>query len=589
MDIRILGPLEVRDRGQPVELGAGKERALLAVLLLSPRKVVSIDRLIDALWPDDPPASALNSIHVYVSHLRKALGDHRLLTKGRGYQLVVDPEELDAARFERLLEESRALGAQGESREARATLEAALALWRGPPLSEFASSDFAQAEIARLEELRLTALEKRIDADLELGRHAELVPELEALVREHLPRERMRCQLMLALYRSGRQADALETYREGRRLLSAELGLEPGPGLKELERGILQQDPALEGPALAPPSGSALRRRGPLAIAVGAVALLVALAAVIFVETRGGRTAGLVSVSANALGVIDPERNKTIAQVPVGGRPVAVAAGLGAVWVANRDDRTVLRIDPKTRRVTRTIGLGTEVAGLAVGAGSVWVAGGNDSVVVRIRSDGVIQARIPFPPVAQLGANPVFAVTARAGSVWAAAFDGLYRIRAGTNEIDRVLRLQEPPVAAVAARSDVWLLLARIFGLIRFSPALGSAVATLRVGQFPGHVASGAGSVWVADGAGIVWRIEPASNRIAGSIRVGGGPYDVAVGHGAVWTANSDDGTVSRIDPRDEREVARVRVGHNPISVATGYGAVWVGVAARPPFLAGGR
>jgi DNA-binding SARP family transcriptional activator len=228
MEFRILGPFEVSERGRPLEVGAGKQRALLALLLLSGGEVVSRDRLIDALWEENPPASAINSVHIYVSQLRKALFDGHLETRGQGYRLVLEPEQLDLGRFERLLGEGRELLARGETERAAELLRAALALWRGPPLSDFASEPFAQGEIARLEELRLAALEERIEADLALGRHDELVPELEALVRAHPLQERLRAQLMLALYRSGRQADALDAYQQARRTLAEDLGLEPG-------------------------------------------------------------------------------------------------------------------------------------------------------------------------------------------------------------------------------------------------------------------------------------------------------------------------------------------------------------------------
>jgi DNA-binding SARP family transcriptional activator len=245
VEFRILGPLEASRRGQPLELGVGKQRALLVLLLLRAGEVVSTDRLIDALWGEGPPPSALNSVHIYVSQLRKALGNGRLETHGRGYLLALEPEQLDLGRFDRLLGDGRDLLASGEADRAAEALRGALRLWRGPPLSDVAFEPFAQAEIARLEELRLAALEERIEADLVLGRHAELVPELEGLIREHPLRERLRAQLMLALYRSGRQSEALDAYQQARRLLSTELGLEPGRTLRELEAAILRQDAQL--------------------------------------------------------------------------------------------------------------------------------------------------------------------------------------------------------------------------------------------------------------------------------------------------------------------------------------------------------
>ena len=231
MEFRVLGPLEVVQEGRAVALGGARQRALLAILLTRANEVVSTDRLIDDLWGDTPPKTAANTIQFYVSQLRKALGADRIVTRAPGYAIRVEAEELDLEVFERL-------AADGEPRDA-------LALWRGAPLADFAYEAFAQSEIARLEELRLAVFEQRIDADLAEGRHTELVGELERLVAEHPLRERLRGQLMLALYRAGRQAEALEAYQATRRALVDELGIEPGPALQELERAILRQDPAL--------------------------------------------------------------------------------------------------------------------------------------------------------------------------------------------------------------------------------------------------------------------------------------------------------------------------------------------------------
>ncbi len=232
MEFRILGPLEAASGGEVLELGGAKQRALLAVLLLHANQVVSQDLLIDALWENDPPEAAHKALHVYVFGLRKLLGKERLQTRAPGYRLRVQGDELDLERFRRLRD-------QGSFAEA-------LALWRGPPLSDFAYQRFAQAEIARLEDERLACLEEHIERELAAGRHAELTGELEALVAGNPLRERLRSQLMLALYRSGRQAEALEAYQQARSTLVDELGIEPGRELRELQQAILNQDPALE-------------------------------------------------------------------------------------------------------------------------------------------------------------------------------------------------------------------------------------------------------------------------------------------------------------------------------------------------------
>ncbi len=253
---RLLGPVEVSNNGSPLPLGGAGQRALLALLLLHANEVVSSDRLIDDLWGEEPPGSGSAALQVRVSQLRKGLGGAagRLETKPPGYVLRVEPGELDLDRFTRLLDDAD----RAEPAVAASTLREALGLWRGPALADLSYESFAQRAIGRLDELRLTALERRIEADLALGRHAEVVSELEALVRDHPLREHLRGQLILALYRSGRQAEALEAYRATRRTLVEELGIEPGPALQELERRILQQDPELSLVQLPAPERSIL-------------------------------------------------------------------------------------------------------------------------------------------------------------------------------------------------------------------------------------------------------------------------------------------------------------------------------------------
>ena len=214
MRFGVLGPFEVvDDHGRALALGGFKQRAVLAILLVHANEVVSTERLIDELWGERPPGSAAKTVQVYVSNLRKALGDGVVVTRGRGYLLRTEQGEVDADRFRALLSEGRGRLSAGDPRRAGAVLREALGLWRGPPLAEFACESFAKGEIARLEEARLAALEDRIEADLALGEHAVLVGELQALAREHPLRERLCGQLMLALYRAGRQSDALAVYR----------------------------------------------------------------------------------------------------------------------------------------------------------------------------------------------------------------------------------------------------------------------------------------------------------------------------------------------------------------------------------------
>jgi DNA-binding SARP family transcriptional activator len=277
VEFLILGPVDVLDGGRAVPLPAGKPVALLRALLLNRNRVVSTETLIDELWGEDPPETAAKALQGHVSQLRKVLGADRLITKPPGYSLRVEEGELDLDRFEQLVRDGRELLAAGDAKAASRELESGLGLWRGPAPG--------------LEERRLAALEERIESDLALSRHSELVAELETLVKQHPLRERLRRQLMLALYRSGRQADALEEYRRARETLSGELGIEPSEELQDLQRAILRHDPELSArrarpAAFADASTPRSKLRWTLA-AVGAIALL-AGAVLALVFARGG-------------------------------------------------------------------------------------------------------------------------------------------------------------------------------------------------------------------------------------------------------------------------------------------------------------
>jgi predicted ATPase/DNA-binding SARP family transcriptional activator len=260
-EFRLLGPLQAVAGGQPVALGGPKQRALLAELLLHGGGVVPRGRLVDAIWGDEPPTSAAASLQVYVHGLRRAVGADRIETHGDGYRVRLEPHELDLTQFERLLAAAERAFAERRVADASESLAAALALWQGAPLADLADQPVARAAAPRLDELRLRAVELRIDARLELGEHEALVPELEALVAAEPYRERLREQQVLALYRAGRQKDALEAYRAARRALVDALGVEPGPALQALERAILRQDPDLDAPA---PPAAAPRPRLPV-------------------------------------------------------------------------------------------------------------------------------------------------------------------------------------------------------------------------------------------------------------------------------------------------------------------------------------
>jgi DNA-binding SARP family transcriptional activator len=245
LEFRVLGPLEVLSDGQPVTVAGQRQRALLTLLLLHPGEVLSMDALVDRLWGETPPRTATTSLQNAISQLRKLLGADVLRTKPPGYVLELAGHELDLRRFDELVVRAR----QADAAKRAELLREALDLWRGDPLAEMMFEPFAGDELPRLIELRLATLEDRIDADLERGRHAEVAGELETLVRRHPLRERMRAQLMLALYRGGRQADALQVYQDARKSLVAELGIDPGRALQQLHAAILRQDAQLDAAA----------------------------------------------------------------------------------------------------------------------------------------------------------------------------------------------------------------------------------------------------------------------------------------------------------------------------------------------------
>jgi DNA-binding SARP family transcriptional activator len=260
IEFRVLGSLDVLDDGRHLALGGPRQRAVLALLLLHANEVVPASRLVDDIWWQEPPETAANLLQGYVSDLRRVMGREAIETRGRGYAVYVDPDDLDLRRFERLADAGVEALDDKRPREAAEILRQALGLWRGPALGDLVDQGFVTAAVGRLEELRLGVLEKRIDADLASGRHADVVAELAALVAEHPLREWFRGQQILALYRCGRQADALESYQTARRILAQELGIDPSPGLQRLEQAILAQDPSLDLPGTGRPW--LLRRAG---------------------------------------------------------------------------------------------------------------------------------------------------------------------------------------------------------------------------------------------------------------------------------------------------------------------------------------
>jgi DNA-binding SARP family transcriptional activator/ABC-type branched-subunit amino acid transport system substrate-binding protein len=604
LDFRILGPFEVLDGDRPVALGGPKQRALLAVLLLRRGEVVSRDRLIDELWGERPPASAAKTVQVYVSNLRKALGDGVLLTRGQGYLLHATPDQIDADRVAALVTEGRAAFGDGDPQRASDRLREALALWLSPALADFAYEPFAQGEIARLDEERLAALEDRIDADLALGRHAALIGELEMLAGEHPLRERLQALLMLALYRSGRQTEALARYQHARTRLIDEVGIEPGRQLQDLQRAILTQDLELGGPRRRMPSAASSRRVGRLLALAGVLLLAAAAAATLKLLSGSGGSAALATASSDSVALISPASGHVQASFPVGGNPSSLAVSGGAVWALNADDQTVTRIDLSSH-VERPIGTGGIPVDLAAGDGSMWVV---NAAGTRAPSAFPGAAPTPFPeptsvdrldPVSALTLTPSIPLPRTVASsppssyqiavgpqgVWVIDADGsVSRIDPASNRV--VQTVHDVDVSAIATGAEgTWAIEQNTStGSIVQLTADRAAVRHVRIpaGQLAtslSSIAVGAGAVWVTDPqSGLLWRIDPGPGTVPRPIPLAPGASDVAYGAGAIWVANGITGTVSRIDPAKDQVTRTIAVGNTPGRVIAGDG-VWVAVA----------
>ena len=588
MELRILGPFQAfDDSGREVVLPTGRERALLAALVLRRGEVVSVDALVDALWGEAVPSTAVKAVQGYVSHLRRVLGsDGAIVTQPPGYVLRIPAEAIDARRFELLAADGwRTL--EDDPVAALATFDQALALWRGAALAEFAFADFAQREITRLEELRLETLEGRFEAMLRLGRHGAIVAELETRVTEHPLRERLRGQLMLALYRSGRQAEALEVYRKGRRLMADELGLEPGADLQRLEKAMLSQDASLDvpatrpapthEPAAAPPARGVARRGGHRRVAAGAVLVGVAAAA----ATLGyflvaGEPSASITATPPTLAVIDPATNRVVASIPVGSKPVALAVGAGGVWVGDARDGTITRVDPETRKVVKTIGIGAPVVDLATGLGGVWAATGGFGEVVRIDPGvGAVAQRIPLGDPEDPVVPSVPSVGVGDGRVWAGVPDGLARIDPRSGEVVDTVELDSAQALQIAVGGGaVW---ATTFAnrARRVEASSGRTTAEFYAGGWLYPVALAGGAAWVGGSRGLA-KLDAdtgASLSSSGAIKAVTG---IAYGGGSVWLTNAATAEVVRLDSEMRAVEARIPLGGLGEDVVFHRGLVWV-------------
>jgi YVTN family beta-propeller protein len=586
IEYRILGPVEVSADGRVVEIGGPRLHRLLAILLLHANEPVSRAVLVHDLWGDQPPAGAQGSLEVYISRLRKALGSSVLLTRPGAYCLRVGDDQLDSERFERLIGQGRGELAADAPGPAAASLRAALRLWRGPALGDLSGESFAQVDAGRLEELRLGATEDRIEADLALGRHADVVGELEALVAAHPLRERLHGQLMLALYRGGRQAESLSAYRAARQMMVRELGLEPGPALQRLQGAILRQDRALDlpgsaavparDPALASSAAGPRLRRARVAVLAAAAAGI--LAAGFLVGFHGPAGAQATLAGASGLVAVNTASDQVVHAVKLAGAPGAVSDGSGSVWVADPGGGKVSRVDPGSGAEVDRILVGGGPGSITSGAGAIWVASTVGATVTRIdpATEAVTQT-IPLP-----GTDPV-AIAYGAGRLWVAdpVARELFEVDPATGSLRRTLPLDLQPSALVAVDGTLWVAGYDTGTIEKVDPASGRAIARVHVGNGPVALAAQAGSLWVANSLdATVSRVDPAALAVTATIPVGSGPAALAAGAGSLWVANRYSGTVSRIDPGRNQAVAALAVGGAPTALVMGRGRLWVAVVA---------
>jgi DNA-binding SARP family transcriptional activator/DNA-binding beta-propeller fold protein YncE len=588
---------------------------------LHANEVVSTDRLIDELWGDSPPESAANMLQGYVSHLRKTLepgrprGQHQLLvSRTPGYVLEISPEQLDAGRFEQLVREGKRSLAEENAELAAEQLRTALGLWRGPALADLAFEPFARAEIERLEELHLQALEDRIDADLVLGHHDDVVSELRELVDRYPLRERLRGQLMAALYRCGRQADALEVYRDGRTALTDELGIEPGPALRELEQAILQQDPKLGTPTPPPvPLATRARLRGPLLVAAGALAAAALATALLLSPSGGGRP---VLVKPHSVAVIDPSKNTLVKDIPVGAYPGPLAADRRFVYVGNVGAATFSRIFPTTRKVFDTSSLSRAID-LAAVKGHLWAANGGVPGNTPVPPGTVLDYDLGSAALRTIRVGPTIEGDNEEQTTIAVDLNGA-EIWAGNQDSQTITEVEPPTMAKIHGITPGGLVVVAGPGpsdtiwasdptrnlVVRIDASATRITQRIAIPGEPTRLAANEQAVWVItrdqNGSGewrptrgttpALWRIDPKTNRAIKRIPLPLTPIRVALGAGSVWvtalrvlatSGASVDATVFRIDPATNRIIARIPLGTRAVDgIIVNHGLVW---AAVPP------
>jgi DNA-binding SARP family transcriptional activator/ABC-type transport system substrate-binding protein len=564
VEFRILGPLEVLDGGRQIPLGGAKPRSLLALLLLARGRPVSTERLIEDIWDGRRPDTAHKIVQLHVSSLRKALGQERISTIERGYVLHLEKGELDVERFQELAD--AASGAPPG--EALKQLRAAFDLVRGGPLEDLRLEPWVGSQVARLEELVLSATETRIEAELTLGRHREAVRELERLVSVHPDREHLLRLLMLALYRCGRQREALDAYRRAASRLRAELGLEPSPPLRQLERAILEHDPSLDLAALTgtlPGAGPARRRpRWPLLVA-GAL-LLAALAIAGVVMRSGGDDVRSLESLPPSLTILDMPSGRVVATFPLEDFPYpGLEAQHGRFLIASVG---ITEIDPATGRKLRSVNSPLDQFNDALASGrDMWFTGRRDLV----RFDPKLGREVErYRLVNREYPNGLVGLAAGAGSLWVASKEAgeVLRVNPANGHVQARIAMKSPWSLAYDSRA-VWAVSDQ-GGLRRIDASTNSVTAVAPVPGPLSWVAAGGGFAWTAnESKGTVYKVDQ-TGEIVATYRTGDGARSVSFANGTLWVANSDAGTLSAIDAASGA-VRTYRFGH-PVGDAVAVG-----------------
>jgi DNA-binding SARP family transcriptional activator len=637
VEFRILGPLEVVEDGNPVALGTLKERLVLGVLLLHANEFVSRERLIDDLWGEAPPPTARKAVNVYISKLRQTLtrdGHDPIATADGGYRLRVESELLDVDRMRALVARAGERMAGGESEAASHLLQEALALWRGPTLAGLALESFGRDEVAQLDELRVAALMDRIECDLALGRQEHVLGELNLLVREHPLRERLRAQQMLALYRAGRQAEALDAYAAARHALVDDLGIEPSEPLQRLQQAILRHDPSLETPeGTAAVNRVALTEAAPLRspaapeevrperrrfrprrrqLALAGVVMLAGLAVgAAVIATSAGATPHVVP---DSLVRIDPGSGKIVSVTSVGVEPQQIHVTPSAIWTSDLTENAVTRYDLRTHKV-QTLGTPSQPFSVVANAGNAWVASlGSSTTIRRFTAFGKGQSAgwgsLDPSNTSNIYLPPPGAVSLALGSgyLWAVAGpkttprtdDRVWLINPATNEVVRLIKLHRETTSLTFVDGTAWIgafanerTIAR--GVFAgqswlFSIRMGANGPRIRSYRLDKSIdTSGPGSVGVANGK--VWvlncgrcnqsldtqrllELDPRTGKVLKRIALSGRNANaLAVGGGYVWFVSQVDASVTQLDPKTGRIVRRIRVGKRGTAAICGIAA----------------